>query len=99
MDRAEAGADVEVEVHADDLRIPERLIVAPVGGRFRMLPPEVITAEGEVVSVGQAIGVVERPTDEVPVLSRYQGFLMGMLALPGERVRPSQPVAWLRVIE
>lgn len=97
MDRA--GADVEVEVHAEDLRVAERLIVAPAGGRFRALPPEVITAEGEIVGVGQAIGMVERPTDEVPILSAHQGFLMGMLALPGERVRESQPVAWLRVIE
>jgi hypothetical protein len=94
-----AEVEVEVEVHADDLRVPERLIVAPVGGRFRALPPAGVTAEGEVVGVGQAIGVVERPTDEVPVLSTHEGFLMGMLALPGERVRPSQPVAWLRVIE
>ena len=28
--------------------------------------------------------------------SAFRGFLMGMLAVEGERVREGQPVAWLR---
>ena len=89
----------EIAVHADEVHVPERLIVAPAGGVFRALPPEVVTAEGEVVEAGQHVGVVERPTDEVAVVSPHSGFLMGLLALPGERVRESQPVAWVRAFD
>jgi hypothetical protein len=35
--------------------------------------------------------------ESVPVTSPHTGFLMGLLALPGERVRSSQPLAWVRV--
>jgi biotin carboxyl carrier protein len=83
-------------IHADEMHVPERLIVAPVGGVFRLLPPEVVTTEGEIVEAGQAIGIVERPVDEVRVVSPHNGFLMGLLVVAGERVRESQPVAWVR---
>ena len=86
----------EVAIHADEVHVPERLIVAPTGGVFRSLPPEVVTAEGEIVEAGQPVGLVERPLDEVAVVSPHSGFLMGLLVLPGERVRESQPVAWVR---
>jgi biotin carboxyl carrier protein len=86
----------EVVVHADDVDVPERLIVSPAGGVFRPLPPEVVTAEGEIVEAGQRVGVVERPLDELTVVSPHSGFLMGLLALPGERVREHQPLAWVR---
>jgi hypothetical protein len=33
----------------------------------------------------------------VAVTSAHTGFLMGLLALPGERVRADQPLAWVRV--
>lgn len=79
----------------DDLRLPTRMIVAPETGTFRPLPPETCTTEGEVVVTGTAIGVVESLGRSVPVTSAFAGFLMGMLALPGERVRAGQPVAWL----
>lgn len=41
---------------------------------------------GEIVVLGET----------VPVWSPYAGVLMGMTALPGERLRAGQPVAWLR---
>lgn len=90
---------VEAQLHADDVHLPERLIVAPAAGVFRPLPPEDVTAEGEVVAVGQPVGVIECTTDEVTVTSPHAGFLMGLLVLPGERVRDRQPVAWLRVFD
>ena len=83
----------------EDLVVPERVIVAPCIGVFRPLPPEVVTTEGEVVSKGQAVGTLEASGDSTPVRSPFTGFLMGMLARPGERVREGQPVAWLRAIE
>jgi biotin carboxyl carrier protein len=83
----------------EQLMVRERLVLAPVTGRFTPLPPETVTTEGEIVSPGQAIGTVENSGTVSPVESRFAGFLMGMLVHPGERVREGQPVAWLRVFE
>lgn len=88
-----------VFAEGDDLRLPARLIVAPEAGTFQPLPPETCTAEGEVVVTGTAIGMIESLGRQVPVTSAFAGFLMGMLALPGERVRAGQPVAWLHTVE
>jgi biotin carboxyl carrier protein len=81
----------------ETLDVPERVIVAPVGGVFRPLAPATVTAEGEIVHEGQMIGVLEGPGTRQPVRSPFRGFLMGMLASPGERLREGEPVAWLRV--
>lgn len=80
----------------DDLRLATRLIVAPEAGAFRPLTPDTVTAEGEIVHQGQVVGIVEGPGRQVEVTSFCTGFLMGMLVESGERVRPGQPVAWLR---
>ncbi len=47
------------------------------------------------VHIGDSIGEVS----EVPVLSQFQGNLMGFLVMPGERVAVGQPLAWLTVDE
>jgi biotin carboxyl carrier protein len=78
--------------------VPERVIVAPTSGVFTPLPPATVTTEGEIVTEGQAVGVVEALGQQVDVESRFRGFFMGLLAHPGERVREGQPVAWLRVV-
>ncbi|HMG45646.1 MAG TPA: hypothetical protein VK611_30225 [Acidimicrobiales bacterium] len=83
---------------AEDLHVPERLIAAPVAGVFSLLPPDVVTSEGEIVQAGQAMGFIERNAESVTVVSPHTGFLMGLLALPGERVRDGQPLAWVRVL-
>ena len=83
---------------AEDLHVPERLIAAPAAGVFTMLPPDVVTSEGEIVQAGQVMGSIERNAGAVNVVSHHTGFLMGLLALPGERVRDGQPLAWVRVI-
>lgn len=82
--------------HGERLHVPERVVVAPAVGVFRPLPVQTVTAEGEIVERGQAIGVIESPGSEVIVNSPFRGFLMGMLAQPGERVREGQPLVWLR---
>ncbi|MEJ7583393.1 MAG: hypothetical protein WKF43_04740 [Acidimicrobiales bacterium] len=81
----------------DDLRLAERLIVAPAGGVFRSLPPETSTHHGDIVAIGQRVGVIAGPGTEVAVESFCTGYLMGMLVEPGERVRAGQPIAWLRI--
>ncbi|HZJ26625.1 MAG TPA: hypothetical protein VFF40_06390 [Acidimicrobiia bacterium] len=78
------------------LNVSERMIVSPASGLFEPTPPETITAEGELVRVGQAIGSVHGPGIATPVVSAFDGFLMGLLATPGERLRIGEPVAWLR---
>ena len=85
-------------LYAEELRVPERLIVAPAGGLFRPLPPETVTTEGEIVAEGQTVGVVSSSGDDIPVRSAFRGWMMGLLAVEGERVREGQPVAWLRAI-
>ena len=85
-------------LYAEELRVPERLIVAPAGGLFRPLPPETVTTEGEIVAEGQTVGMVSVSGDDVPVRSAFRGWMMGLLAVDGERVREGQPVAWLRAI-
>ena len=84
------------------LAVPERVIVAPAVGVFRPLGDihDVdLTVVGDVtlVTAGQAIGVIEGPGSSTPVRSPFGGFLVGMLARAGERVREGQPVAWLRL--
>jgi multidrug efflux pump subunit AcrA (membrane-fusion protein) len=90
-----------VPVHGEVLAVPERVIVAPAVGVFRPLSdPDVdLTAAGDatLIIAGQAIGVVEGPGSSTPVRSPFGGFLVGMLARAGERVREGQPVAWLRL--
>ena len=68
----------------------ERLIVSPGTGVFE---PSANITVGESVTTGQLIGQVGK----VEVRSPFNGALQGMLALAGERVTTSQPVAWLRV--
>jgi biotin carboxyl carrier protein len=90
-----------VPVPGEVLAVPERVIVAPTVGVFRPLADTDVdlTAAGDVtlISAGQAIGVVEGPGSSTPVRSPFGGFLVGMLARGGERVREGQPVAWLRL--
>ena len=85
IDALEPGEGLDVE---------ERLIVAPAVGIFR--PLAVDTSE---VACGQAIGTVESVGAEPrPVNSPHAGWLQGLLAKGGERVRAGQPVAWLRAV-
>jgi len=69
----------------------ERLVVSPANGVFQ--PGEGITA-GAPVGVGHLIGRV----GDHDVRSPFAGELMGILALEGERVTASQPIAWLRTV-
>lgn len=81
--------------HGEQLRVPERVIVAPAVGVFRPAPEA--APEGGHVLAGQQIGVIESRGHAQPVRSAFTGFLVGLLAHPGERVREGQPLAWLRV--
>ena len=81
----------------EDLMVLERVIVAPTVGVFTPAP-QGANFEGTVVEVGQAVGTVETSGSATPVCSPFRGYLMGMMARPGERVREGQPIAWLRAV-
>ena len=83
---------------AEEVHVPERLIAAPTAGVFQAAPPEIVTAEGEIVQAGQVVGSIQITDGTVSVTSAHTGFLMGLLAMPGERVRADQPLAWVRVV-
>lgn len=74
------------------LAVPERVIVAPASGRFR---PEQ-ASEGHPLDPEAVIGFVDGVGHSTPVRTPFGGYLMGLLAHAGERVREGQPVAWLR---
>jgi biotin carboxyl carrier protein len=44
------------------------------------------------VEIGDLLGLVSG----TEVRSPFAGELMGVIAHPGERVQPGQPIAWLR---
>lgn len=90
---------VEEHFLGENLSIPERVVVSPTLGVFQPARVDVVTTEGEIVHAGQTVGTIEASGASIPVVSPFTGFLMGMLAEDGDRVRAGQPVAWLRVVE
>ena len=80
------------------LGVLERVVVAPSRGVFTPLDPDGVTIAGGLVEKGQAIGTIESSGEAVEVRSPFTGFLMGMIAHAGERLREGEPVAWLRVV-
>jgi biotin carboxyl carrier protein len=77
-------------MEGEELRVLERLIVAPAVGVFEPVDSQ------DAVNEGDAVGHVVVSGERIAVRSRFTGALIGMLAVNGERVREGQPVAWLR---
>ncbi len=67
----------------------ERLVVSPGAGIFEPAPE---VGEGTTVEPGQVVGTVGGREVRTP----FAGTVMGVLAMAGERLSISQPVAWLR---
>jgi [acyl-carrier-protein] S-malonyltransferase len=87
--------------HGEHLYVSERVVISPCAGVFE--PPADAADAGSdpaaepaadwgLIEVGTLLGRVGREE----VRSPFRGWLMGMLAVPGERVQTGQPVAWLR---
>lgn len=92
-------------VRGEELEVSERVILAPAVGVFQPAAESLAPAddpgtggEAKVVSEGEVVGMIEARGQALPVRSAFSGFLIGLLAHPGERVRAGQPVAWLRVL-
>ena len=83
---SDSGAGVGEGEH---LFATERMVVSPAAGIFT---PTIGIGPGFALTPGCVLGTV----GEHEVRSPFQGTLMTMLAVEGERVTTSQPIAWLR---
>ena len=85
-----ASPSESVAVHeGEHLFATERMVVSPTAGVFT---PAADLGPGFVLSPGTILGRV----GEQEVRSPFAGILVGVLAVEGERVTASQPIAWLR---
>jgi [acyl-carrier-protein] S-malonyltransferase len=106
VDRLIATPSVRRTEVRDHDQLAGRLVVAPAAGPFQPAPglahaaPSLaaVSTTGDVaidaptrIDVGDLVGWV----GDVEVRSAFAGTLGGLLVIPGERVMPSQPVAWL----
>jgi [acyl-carrier-protein] S-malonyltransferase len=83
----EAGA---VDHHdGEHLFAAERLVVSHAAGIF--VPADGLV-EGQQIERGRVVGHVAGEA----IRSPFRGLVMGLLAVTGERLTRSQPVAWLR---
>ncbi|MGH8973322.1 MAG: biotin/lipoyl-containing protein [Acidimicrobiia bacterium] len=89
----EPASDLAV---GESLSVSERVIVAPAMGVFHRLDDRQLP-DGHAIERGDVIGVVQSLGASTPVQSPFQGLLVAILVFEGERVRPGQAVAWLRV--
>jgi hypothetical protein len=92
------GWDLGDDCHAEDPGVALRLVTAPGAGMF--VPGECHPTSHThrvTVDVGDALGLLVRLGGAEPVRSPCRGRLRGLLALPGERVRNHQPLAWITV--
>jgi len=76
----------------ETLHVQERIVLAPVTGRFVAPDHE----PGVALAVGGTVAGVVSSGELQVVTTPFAGVLAGLLAHDGERVREGQPVAWLR---
>lgn len=96
MSESLTAAHVEApEVVADSAHMRERVVVSPSPGRFRPLPPEVFATEGEWVEPGQVLAEVHNGPSVAVVRSPFRGWVMGMLAIQGQPVKPGEALFWI----
>jgi len=79
-------------LEGEHLFATERLVVSPSAGVFS---PSSDCLPGTNILVGHKLGKV----GSRDVVSSFSGEVIGVLALEGERVKSSQPIAWLRTDE
>ncbi len=84
-----AAALTSVDHHdGEHLFTTERMIVSPAAGIFE--PVDLV--EGDQIERGGVVGHVAGEA----IRSPFRGAVVGVLAVAGERLTRSQPVAWLR---
>lgn len=89
--KSKTSTELPTEHNGESLYAIERLVISPSPGVFK--PIKIDT--GEKIERGQLIGTV----GDAEVNSPFAGYMQGLLALDGEKVNTSQPLAWLRIKE
>jgi biotin carboxyl carrier protein len=85
-----------LEPEGEHLAILERIVVSPGHGRFVPVETMTVTTPGALLAEEQLLGHITGTGSPVPVRTPFAGYLMGVFAGPGERVRTGQAIAWLR---
>jgi biotin carboxyl carrier protein len=75
--------------------LPITVMVSPVAGRLRILPPRRFVDGREHVEAGQPVLVIEMGDRSEEIVSPVRGRFGGVLGREGEPVTPGQPVAWV----
>lgn len=88
--------DIEIEGVPEIVSIAERVVISPRTGRFLPLPPETFTTEGEWAFEGQTLAEIQSGSESIPVISLFSGWVMGMLAMPGQPVEVGAPLFRIR---
>ncbi len=92
LETLSADTSVDSGPHeGEHLFATERMVVSPAAGVFT---PAAGVDAGIRIAAGDLVGVV----GEHEVRSPFAGDVMGVLAVEGERVMSSQPIAWLRAV-
>lgn len=96
------GWGAGAEFHAEDPGVLVRLITAPGAGNFVVTAAsgwqcQPTSRDGVPIAAGESLGLLLCLGGTEPVHSPVAGSLRGLLALPGERVRNHQPLAWLTI--
>ena len=93
--------DSAIAAHETVFAVPEttamveRVVVAPCPGRFAPMSPEEFSTDGEWVEPGQVLGEIVTAGKREPVCSPFRGWVMGMLALPGQPVHQGEALFWV----
>jgi len=88
-------APESMQLDGETIHVDERLITARQAGVFHPVVGDLPTLRGMRVAAGDQIGTLVQTGVPHPVHSAFDGVLMGLMALPGERVRKDQPLAWM----
>jgi biotin carboxyl carrier protein len=96
LEEEQAGTVIVVDRnHGEQATLPITVIVSPVAGRLRILPPRRFVEGREYVEAGQPVLVIEQGDRSDEVISPVRGRFGGVLGREGEPVTPGQPVAWV----
>jgi biotin carboxyl carrier protein len=77
--------------------IMERVVISPARGRFYNSSPQHYTSEGEYVLEGQVVGSIRSSNgEEVPVKTKFSGWVMNVFVQDGWPVGSSEAILSLR---
>jgi hypothetical protein len=93
------GWAVGAGCQAESPDVVVRLITAPGAGAFVPGECQPTTPDGVPITAGDPVGLLVRLGGTDPIRSPFTGVLRGLMALPGERVRRHQPLAWITVAD